>query len=100
MKGATRQFLNESRWTEWLPPLLTVVLPMLASVAGAASDAQIAEGRELAMGRSKGNCLALFSIDFGSPLTAKAEYHRLDGLTFLAAARQALAEIRLMRRGR
>jgi uncharacterized membrane protein YedE/YeeE len=42
-----------------------------------------------------GSLLSLVSIVFGSALTMKIEYHRLDGLSFLAALRQSLVEMRL-----
>ena len=43
-----------------------------------------------------GSVLTLVSIVFGSALTMKIEYHRLDDESFLAALRHALAEMRLM----
>jgi uncharacterized membrane protein YedE/YeeE len=42
-----------------------------------------------------GSLLSLVSIIFGSALTMKIEYHRLDDLSFLAALRQSLAEMYL-----
>jgi len=47
-----------------------------------------------------GSLLALISIVFGSALTMKIEYHRLDGITFVAALRLSLAEMRLLPAGR
>jgi uncharacterized membrane protein YedE/YeeE len=47
-----------------------------------------------------GSLLSLVSIIFGSALTMKIEYHRLDGLSFFAALRQALAEMYLLPGGR
>jgi hypothetical protein len=38
----------------------------------------------------------LVSIVFGSALTMKVEYYRLDDITFTAALRLALADMRLM----
>lgn len=46
-----------------------------------------------------GSLMALVSIIFGSALTMKVEYHRLDGLGFLSALRQALADMKLAPRG-
>jgi uncharacterized membrane protein YedE/YeeE len=43
-----------------------------------------------------GSLLSLVSIVFGSALTMKVEYHRLDDLSFLAALRQSLVEMRLL----
>jgi len=43
-----------------------------------------------------GSLMALVSIIFGSALTMKTEYYRLDDMGFLAALRQALADMRLM----
>jgi hypothetical protein len=43
-----------------------------------------------------GSLLSLVSIVFGSALTMKVEYHRLDDLTFPAALRRSLAEMRLL----
>jgi uncharacterized membrane protein YedE/YeeE len=43
-----------------------------------------------------GSLLSLVSIVFGSALTMKVEYHRLDDMSFLAALRQSLAEMRLL----
>ena len=43
-----------------------------------------------------GSLLSLISIIFGSALTMKIEYHRLDELSFIASLRQALAEMRLL----
>lgn len=45
-----------------------------------------------------GSLLSLLSIIFGSALTMKIEYHRLDGISFFAALRRSLAEMRLMPR--
>jgi uncharacterized membrane protein YedE/YeeE len=42
-----------------------------------------------------GSLLSLVSIVFGSALTMKIEYHRLDDMSFLAALRQSLVEMRL-----
>ncbi len=42
-----------------------------------------------------GSLLSLVSIVFGSALTMKIEYHRLDEMSFLAALRQSLVEMRL-----
>jgi uncharacterized membrane protein YedE/YeeE len=42
-----------------------------------------------------GSLLSLVSIVFGSALTMKIEYHRLDDKSFLMALRQSLAEMRL-----
>ncbi len=47
-----------------------------------------------------GSLLTLVSIVFGSALTMKIEYHRLDGITFIAALRLSLAEMRLLPAGR
>jgi hypothetical protein len=47
-----------------------------------------------------GSLLTLISIVFGSALTMKIEYHRLDGITFLSALRRSLAEMRLLPAGR
>jgi len=46
-----------------------------------------------------GSLMALVSIIFGSALTMKVEYHRLDGLGFLSALRHALADMKLAPRG-
>jgi uncharacterized membrane protein YedE/YeeE len=43
-----------------------------------------------------GSLLTLLSIVFGSALTMKVEYHRLDDMSFLAALRQSLVEMRLL----
>lgn len=43
-----------------------------------------------------GSLLALLSIVFGSALTMKVEYYRMDDEGFLRALRQALADMRLM----
>jgi uncharacterized membrane protein YedE/YeeE len=43
-----------------------------------------------------GSLMALVSIIFGSALTMKTEYYRLDELGFLAALRLALADMRLL----
>jgi len=43
-----------------------------------------------------GALLSLVSIVFGSALTMKIEYHRLDDKTFSAALRLALVEMRLL----
>jgi uncharacterized membrane protein YedE/YeeE len=43
-----------------------------------------------------GSLLSLVSIVFGSALTMKIEYHRLDDKSFLAAVRQSLIEMRLL----
>jgi uncharacterized membrane protein YedE/YeeE len=43
-----------------------------------------------------GSLLSLVSIVFGSALTMKVEYHRLDDMSFLAALRQSLVEMRLL----
>jgi len=42
-----------------------------------------------------GSLLTLLSIIFGSALTMKVEYYRLDDMTFLGALRQSLAEMKL-----
>lgn len=42
-----------------------------------------------------GSLLSLISIIFGSALTMKIEYYRLDDLSFLAALRQSLADMKL-----
>ncbi len=42
-----------------------------------------------------GSLLSLISIVFGSALTMKIQYHRLDDMTFFGALRQSLAEMRL-----
>jgi hypothetical protein len=43
-----------------------------------------------------GSLLSLVSIVFGSALTMKIEYHRLDDMSFLAALRASLVEMRLL----
>jgi uncharacterized membrane protein YedE/YeeE len=43
-----------------------------------------------------GSLMALVSIVFGSALTMKVDYYRLDDMGFLRALRQALADMRLM----
>ena len=43
-----------------------------------------------------GSLLSLLSIIFGSALTMKVEYHRLDDKSFFAALRQSLVEMRLL----
>ena len=43
-----------------------------------------------------GSLLSLVSIIFGSALTMKIEYYRLDDLSFFAALRQSLADMRLL----
>ena len=43
-----------------------------------------------------GSLMALVSIIFGSALTMKIEYYRLDDMSFLSALRHALADMRLM----
>ena len=43
-----------------------------------------------------GSLLSLVSIVFGSALTMKVEYHRLDDMSFFAALRQSLVEMRLL----
>jgi uncharacterized membrane protein YedE/YeeE len=47
-----------------------------------------------------GSLLSLISIVFGSALTMKVEYHRLDDLSFFAALRRSLAEMKLLPRER
>jgi uncharacterized membrane protein YedE/YeeE len=47
-----------------------------------------------------GSLLTLISIVFGSALTMKIEYYRLDDMGFFAALRVALADMRLMPRGK
>ena len=42
-----------------------------------------------------GSLISLVSIIFGSVLAMKYEYHRLDDMTFFAALRQSLADMRL-----
>ncbi len=42
-----------------------------------------------------GSLLSLVSIIFGSALAMKVEYYRLDDISFLAALRQSLADMRL-----
>jgi uncharacterized membrane protein YedE/YeeE len=46
-----------------------------------------------------GSLLSLVSIIFGSALTMKIEYYRLDDHSFLGALRQSLADMRLFPRG-
>jgi uncharacterized membrane protein YedE/YeeE len=46
-----------------------------------------------------GSLLSLISIIFGSALTMKVEYYRLDDHSFLGALRQSLADMRLFPRG-
>jgi uncharacterized membrane protein YedE/YeeE len=43
-----------------------------------------------------GSLMALISIIFGSALTMKVEYYRLDDESFLSAVRHALADMRLL----
>jgi uncharacterized membrane protein YedE/YeeE len=43
-----------------------------------------------------GSLMALISIIFGSALTMKVEYYRLDDLGFMAALRHALADMKLL----
>lgn len=43
-----------------------------------------------------GSLLSLLSIVFGSALTMKIEYYRLDDMSFLAALRMSLADLRLL----
>jgi uncharacterized membrane protein YedE/YeeE len=43
-----------------------------------------------------GSLLALISIVFGSALTMKVEYHRMDDLGFFGALRRSLADMKLM----
>jgi len=43
-----------------------------------------------------GSLMALVSIIFGSALTMKVDYHRLDEMGFMAALRHALADMKLM----
>ena len=43
-----------------------------------------------------GSLLSLISIVFGSALTMKIEYHRLDDMSFFAALRLSLVEMRLL----
>ena len=47
-----------------------------------------------------GSLLTLASIVLGSAMTMKVEYHRLDGLGYLAAIRRSLVEMRLLPGGR
>jgi hypothetical protein len=47
-----------------------------------------------------GSLLALVSIVFGSALTMKIEYYRLDDLSFFAALRQSLADMKLFPQGK
>ncbi len=47
-----------------------------------------------------GSLMALVSIVFGSALTMKIEYYRLDDMGFLSALRHALVDLRLMPRRR
>jgi hypothetical protein len=42
-----------------------------------------------------GSLLSLVSIIFGSALAMKIEYYRLDDISFLAALRQSLTDMRL-----
>jgi hypothetical protein len=42
-----------------------------------------------------GSLLSLISIVFGSALTMKIEYYRLDDMTFFGALRQALSDMKL-----
>jgi len=42
-----------------------------------------------------GSLISLLSIVFGSALTMKVEYYRLDDLGFMAALRQALSDMHL-----
>jgi uncharacterized membrane protein YedE/YeeE len=42
-----------------------------------------------------GSLIALISIIFGSALTMKVEYYRLDDMTFFGALRQSLSDMRL-----
>jgi hypothetical protein len=43
-----------------------------------------------------GSLLSLLSIVFGSALTMKVEYYRLDDFGFFAALRRALSDMRLL----
>ncbi len=43
-----------------------------------------------------GSLLSLISIIFGSALTMKIEYHRMDDLSFFSALRQSLVDMRLL----
>jgi hypothetical protein len=43
-----------------------------------------------------GSLMTLISIIFGSALTMKIEYYRLDELGFMAALRHALADMKLL----
>jgi uncharacterized membrane protein YedE/YeeE len=43
-----------------------------------------------------GSLLTLLSIIFGSALTMKVEYYRLDDMSYFSAVRQALADMRLL----
>ena len=47
-----------------------------------------------------GSLLTLVSIVFGSALTMKVEYYRLDDMSFLAALRESLADMRLFPRAK
>ena len=47
-----------------------------------------------------GSLLSLISIIFGSALTMKIEYYRLDDLSFLSSLRQALTDMHLLPGGR
>jgi len=42
-----------------------------------------------------GSLISLISIVFGSALTMKIQYHRLDDMSFISALRQSLVEMRL-----
>ena len=42
-----------------------------------------------------GSLLTLLSIIFGSAVTMKIQYHRLDDMTFFGALRQSLVEMKL-----
>jgi uncharacterized membrane protein YedE/YeeE len=43
-----------------------------------------------------GSLLSLFSIVFGSALTMKVEYYRMDDEGFVSALRQALTDMKLL----
>ena len=45
-----------------------------------------------------GSLISLVSIMFGSALTMKVDYYRLDDVSFFAALRQSLADMRLFPR--
>jgi uncharacterized membrane protein YedE/YeeE len=47
-----------------------------------------------------GSLITLICIVFGSALTMKIEYYRLDEISFFSALRQSLADMRLLPRGR